>query len=312
MSDRPKDITLYKFLNASDAPHVLGGSLKLGSLSKYRLMEALTGDGWIGDRQEGIAITHRTEEFRDGYRGYNNRYIRHIEGYLFCASHGDIGRLRQSMMVDAPISYDGCIEIVSGYTLFELIKAAPYLNGSVADYFTVGAAPCRYEEIPPIHMGGPGANVRPNPFLKSLRYASQSEFRIFLQPRDEVPRHDDLFLTIEVPDGLFRLQPPGNLGPRMANPFEMEREAAIAELTNVMDIWDAGPGRLNSGDGGEEELHEQLLPQLCRAYGALRFTHDLRSLMLDTVLVAPPPHPSMIYNGLRWFLQDARAGRSSD
>lgn len=297
----------YKFLDSKDVGFILNGSLRFGRFQKYRLMELLSGDDWIGDRREGLATTLIKHEFArvgnsTSYGSYNT-YVRYFEGYALCFSHGDYDAVRKAMMIDAPYPYDGCVAIADLERLLQAIANGVHPGGRVGDDFGIYYGPCTYEEKPEVCTIEMGEPEEPNPFLKDPKYKAQSEFRILLQPRSRMRMLDDLPVKIVSPAGLFSkmpVEPTNRLAPLR---FQMRREDAIAALKAILKEKKVEAEEMTLG-----ERRERLSSAFREAYGSLRFGHDSGSPSLDGFLIMPTVPMSTIFRLVDSLLSDLDRG----
>ncbi|MBB3234534.1 hypothetical protein [Phyllobacterium endophyticum] len=215
-------VGFYKFLDKAAVHYLLEGSFKFGRLKKYRLMEAITGDQWIGDKNEGVQTTvinvvigdEPNSELADALSASGHIridgqatnvsvsetcIIEEFDCFAFCFSHGDLSALCSSMSDPkrGDFSYDGCVEILDPDALVQLILSHGICLGKpVSELFVVDAKHVTYEDEVE-HDFRTDLKISPgNPFQKSLLYKDQCEVRIVLVPKEGPILKDDIVVSI--------------------------------------------------------------------------------------------------------------------
>lgn len=222
---------IYKFLDKEDLHFILEkGNFKFGRLKYYRLLEAVTGDQWIGDLNEGIHITEsgkieispenpnleaREELAKARIAQVSESSTLIMEGvkiisqrdcFVLSLADGDLDALAQAMCSQEPgkLGYDGCIEILDLTKLASLI----HLNGKLPDgsrvsnLFTIEVGGVKYEVLEP-HDFQSSLFIPPgDAFLKSKTYSAQCEVRIVLYPKERM-ENDHVFVSVDLPPNIL-------------------------------------------------------------------------------------------------------------
>lgn len=209
---------LYRFLNSQHVSTFLKGKIRFGSLQRYRLLEAVTNDKWIGDSKEYSEealvrhIDSASPNDRPTFEALNrdgNIYVgdasgvtisntivgRRYDGYILSLSIGDLSKLKAAMCGQSSLSaYDGCIEILDVATLCDRIwhhstfegKPVPNLFSSI--HHGVVTYDWRIDDFTP-------REISPSPFRKQKQYEAQSEYRVFIEPKHQM-KHN--YITFEL------------------------------------------------------------------------------------------------------------------
>jgi hypothetical protein len=225
----------YKFLHSSHVDDVLiGGNVKLGSLTHYRGIEA--DQQWISDRLEGrveinaggesgMIITEHDNPLdrmlppslagrhavaRSGGRiiyapGVKILISPDINPFIFSASKGPLDPLTDEMCRNSPQPYDACVGITDigllAHRLFHRGVIRELGNARTCQVFAhVICQQVSYDTLSrgPEHRQAPEAS----PFLKDLKFASQREIRIALFPRTPIT-NTTLIVQVPRPHQLF-------------------------------------------------------------------------------------------------------------
>jgi hypothetical protein len=235
ISEHTQDDRTYKFLNSQHFDNVLtGGTIKLGSLTHYRGVEA--DPQWISDRLEGrveinaggesgIVITEHDNPLdrmlppslvgrhavaRSGGRiiirpGVKMLISPEINPFIFSASKGPLRPLIDEMCGTSPQPYDACIGIkdiaLLAHRLFYRGIVGELGNAKVSQVFTHFV--CRPVSYDNLSRGSEhGQAPEASPFLKDIKFASQREIRVALFPRAPIA-NTTLIVQLPRPDQLF-------------------------------------------------------------------------------------------------------------
>jgi hypothetical protein len=262
----------YKFLDSEHVDKLLGGSVKFTRLSYYRMLELVSNDRWIGDKDEGVARTHVGDMVVDGsdprtlamlnrtgafYFPPNFGSKATLSGnvlvksgpnpHIFCFSCGALDDLKDAMCgTKAQGSpYDACVEILNVLGLMKAVGHGLIRNMDGAPFRTafkkVGGGAVKYSGHDKM-LDDQGA-LLPSCLRKKSIYTRQQEFRLALEPPNDLAP-DDLFLEIGSTAGLlverFRHLP---VGKEVAVKPSLRPENEIAsELDTLIDDfsdWDA-------------------------------------------------------------------------
>jgi len=228
---RGKERGVYKFLHSRHLNDILRkGTLKIGSLSNYRGLEAKA--QWIADELEGsirldpsgMVITeadnrldpmlpqslagrhvHVESGGQIAFAPGVTMTVQHPEVYIFSASEGDLCELADTMCRGAHDPYDACIQIRDIHHLAHRLfyrGAVPELaNARMSKLFQAfECSGVRYDVL----ARGPELGRAPeaSPFLKDAKFAAQHEIRIVFWPRKPVDL-STLLVRIPRPNQLF-------------------------------------------------------------------------------------------------------------
>lgn len=252
---RPK-VKAFKFVKNGDLEKVLGGSLKFGRLKYYQLLEAITGDCWIGDRNEGAAnltIEHMFID-RDSEEDRRNREIaasmglkmmgngqtisgftvrQEVDCFAFCTSEGTFEEARSALQATpgGELLYGSCIEISDLCELTDRIaKYGSSQFGPLGDQFDqVNCGPVVYE-TPTVDVMY-HSPIDASALRKSPLYAAQREARILVSPRETIEA-DALFVSVPDTSDLFEVRQTGGQEAPTQEPV-VERAVAIGELQRI-------------------------------------------------------------------------------
>lgn len=237
----------YKFLRSEHLPALLGGSVRLGSLGYYRLLEGLSGDDWIGDKSEARV----NAQIADGlYTAPGGGHIRFTnctplvtgDGYVFSFSRGDFDPLSALFQQSRPgmDGYSGCVRVLDADRLRHALARGTIANGALAGstLHSLGRVELQevtYKDSPPLQLHPFGALPKGNPFLKSAKFSTQSEVRICVQC--ETPT-DALTIQIEDADEIFSvvsigLDPPVAAHRTVQESFEEASQIMRAGMTTA-------------------------------------------------------------------------------
>lgn len=239
----------FKFLDKAHAGLVASGHLRFGDLRRYRLMEVVFADQWIGDREDGVAISDlgpmrisddvsdqedREKAARLGIIGNMGKgsaieigrtVFRHsIDGFAFSCAIGDLDTLAETMCrSEGRPNYDACVRIKNVEELAR--RVTEQVEALHPGTFKVKYGPIDYLRG---HAGQVAEPAPADPFKKRAFYAEQAEYRIFLEGR---PANTD-FIVITVGDDIFEEvvvdDPKGKPNSKMSS------EEAIAVLEATM------------------------------------------------------------------------------
>lgn len=273
--------TAFKFLHADDVEKVLTcRSLKFGRLAYYRLLENVYDDQWIGDAQDGVTRSVVSFEIHDQpidhpdrdlarQAGFNiapgSRVVvrgmniaKFVDGFVLSLSVGNLEPLSAAMCraADRP-NYNACIEIGVA-ELIEAVKNSTFEGRPISETFTVEHDFIIYLDDSP----GDGRTIAPaDPFRKRSIYRSQSEYRIFLLPREAVPKIDAIYLTLP-PDIKVPMRRVAVACSSNEKKEPMSRQEAIGILRRFHPV----------------ELDESALPDVAKAYMAVRPPNGVNEL----------------------------------
>jgi hypothetical protein len=196
-------MAFYKFMHRPVRDFVAQGSLRLGRLGHYQMLEIVTQDRWIGDAMEatesdtieGLTVTDSSpaedrERFKDfGIHvqagsvsvGKMTRFDRK-DAFVFCFSEGDLDSLVSSMSSPdkKDYAYDGCVTIVDPKVLSDRIAEALLPSGDkVNSRFRVLFDKVKYSDSRTLNSAS-----RPviSFFKKGTAYEGQHEWRVVLDP----------------------------------------------------------------------------------------------------------------------------------
>lgn len=193
----------YKFLSKQHVTCVLNGNLRLGGFDTYSLLEIVTGDKWIGDREESRVIS-TLDHLSDLSRNLlveNCNLVSFSYGYCLSLSRGGLGRLSSCMAhSQSPYRYDGCIKITNMQELVTRIGRA-FDRRFPKKFRMMG-----FEGKPVVYGHGNGTrkarnfqdHISHDPFSKPVRYRDQAEFRIAVTMNPEQQTQN--FFQLEVSD----------------------------------------------------------------------------------------------------------------
>lgn len=307
-------LPFLKFLEYKHVPSLLSGNLRFGSLQKYRILEILSGDSWIGDRREGLVVNFIEQRVRTDTRGNTisenmSKYIRHVEAWAFCMSMGSIYDLVIAMARTSPAySYDSCTSISDIQILVDRVKNASYSEGRISDFFGVYSRFCVYRSTPEVNFVQNDNFAGPNPFLKDLQYIPQCEYRILLVPKAPIKYQDDIFLSIGDCSDIMqarRLSSGKLITPSQL--FTMDLDAALLTLQTIVQDWYKEFPDVTHADAIRmDEWHERLKPIIGDAYGSMRFRHGQPDEFVDMMFVIKHWTPDPIYRALRSYLSDRK------
>ncbi|MFS2010352.1 hypothetical protein ACCD06_10815 [Azospirillum sp. CT11-132] len=217
---------IYRFLNKEHVGSLLNGCLRFGSLQRYRLLEEIKGDKWIGDRREYVSesliekASSNSPADRDLFKSLKNdgaisvngscevviqnvKIIKNGNGFVFSMCAGEIEELKESMCNPKDDSaYDACIEIKN----VELLCAKIWSHGTVDGtpipdlFFSISHDRVAYDwDIASYIPYG----TFPSPFKKLPSYQKQSEYRIFLEPKTNIAKNH-IFIRLNDKVDLFK------------------------------------------------------------------------------------------------------------
>jgi hypothetical protein len=229
---------IYKFLDKEHLPSILEKvSLKFGRLKYYRLLEAVTGNQWIGDLNEGVCVTESGKieispespnleakqalaKARIAHVNESTtlimeeaKFISQVDCFVLSLAAGDLDTLVQAMCSQGHgnFGYDGCIEIPDLSQLEQLIRSNGKLSdGScVSELFAIEVDKVRYEALTPHDFQSSLAIPPGDPFRKSEIYSTQCEVRVVLYPKERM-EIDHVFVSVDFPPK-FLIERPLNL-----------------------------------------------------------------------------------------------------
>jgi len=196
----------YKFLHARDVCHVMSGSIRLGNLQYYRLLEILTQNDFIGDIREGQR-DHPFEDSLDGpIKMMNCTGVSQATGFAFCYSEGPYDKLNAEFSKARPgvEAYDSCIEIMDPHDLTHALMIGEcngkYAGKALSDLGDVENRRVEYYDDRQIKPGEKVANA--NGFQKDIKYIDQAECRILLGLH---AREDYIGVQVAGAEALFRI-----------------------------------------------------------------------------------------------------------
>jgi hypothetical protein len=297
---------LFKFLGADAVPFMLDGSIQFGSLRKYRLLELLTGDAWIGDRREGIETTMLPNG--PGFR--NNSRVLILDAYVLSLSQGEFEDLVDGMTATpTAYTYDGCIEITNFNSFTSRLNAAPFEDSTVGEKFHISAAPCEYIATPEIHQMIDDVAVEPDPFTKAERYAPQREFRVMLRGKGEMRYKDHVRIQIGDCSRFMEQRPLPEGGPA-PDLFSLSIDEAMKALTDLYHDWEkVWSDDFRDIDDMAGDFGAQISATIGKAYGSLRFSHGYSNDLMDLILSTRPMTDMHVYNQLRNIIRDYASGQ---
>lgn len=271
---------IFKFLSKEHIDSFISGSIRMGGFDTYSLLELITGDQWIGDKQESISITFLDHLATPNMVMSGNHVISREFGYCLSLSHGNIDKLRHTMAASAsPYRYDACIEITDPHRFMQRLGGA--LEKFFANFRSMG-----FEGRVVTYAGaGNEYNAKHfndfNPhdtFLKPAMYSDQSEYRIAVT-MDE-PDQTQNYLQIEISDlsDIVRQVEMPSAPNNYKSPFNLSEEEARSQIRATL-------AAIEKFDGTEHFKYENAAKDLIYAYGCLRFSSiDFRHPELDLAI----------------------------
>jgi len=261
------DGKFYKFLSKEHVDYFLRGSLRLGGFDTYSLLEIITGDEWIGDRQESRAITRLDSLSGHGVYIRNSNLIMHSYGYCLSLSVGHLPKLIDAMANSkSPYRYDACIEIYDMNAFMNRLGKA--LETKYLNFRSMGfdGRPVNYvnssNQFDASHFGDFHSH---DPYSKPAKYCEQSEFRIavIMDKQDQ----DHNYLTIDVGDisDIARTVSVPSTAAPWSSPFKLNEDQAKMSIVSILKA-------LKSPGGEVAAFREKSIQDLIYAYGCLRFT----------------------------------------
>ena len=254
----------YKFLDKKYVSSTIEGSLKFGRLRYYQLLEIMTGDQWIGDRNEGVARTKVTATLQEGNPEHavlldrlsktgfklgpgSSAELRDVtirnelDCFVFCVSEGELAQLAASMSAPerAQYAYDSCLQLRDPQEIMQRLWAQGFVDGQPlpALFKSLHFGQVSYDWAERDLGDGPAASG--DPFVKSSRYTEQRERRFVLVPNATIEQ-DGVFvqcaaisdLLVEVNRGLpARTHTPGEFD-------NVSENSLLEEIRSIWQTWD--------------------------------------------------------------------------
>lgn len=221
-------MSLYRFLDSQHVSGILNGQIRVGNLNYYRLLEIVTGDKWIGDKEEGIArntlsAISITPENRDSKTleilEENNiaqiapgstficsqiNIISYVNCFIWSMSLGELRDLKPIMTnpENSLYTYNSCIEIMNVAAFSRHLMTYGTINGEPAGKLFTNIGQNRVE-----YLGNEGdlrnGKIQASPFLKSPIYKTQAEFRFAFYLRNP-SKEDHIFIDFPEPQKFIR------------------------------------------------------------------------------------------------------------
>ena len=275
------DRSYYKFLSEEHLAAFMSGAIRMGGFDTYSLLEIITGDRWIGDREESRAITRLDRLSTRQIFVKNSSFVSMSYGYCFSLSVGNFERLRDAMINSlSPYKYDACIEILNMPQFLRRLGLA--LEKTFPNFREMGfeAKTVTYSDAGNQHDAKHWNDYNShNPFSKPTIYSDQKEFRVAVTMDRDDQKYN--YLKVEAGD-ISDIARPIKL-PSMpvvwSNPFrlnEVEAKQSIRDSLAIMESYggEAHPGR------------DSAIDDLVYAYGCLRFgPGNYRSRELDFSII---------------------------
>lgn len=215
--------TVYKSMHADALEKVLNGSLKFGNLASYRLRHKVTGDRFIGDPKDGLAVTNTGHLVftggpeDDGVRNavstvisigkgaigtISNYQIKStVDGFVCSLAVGDFRSLAKEMNERA--GYDACVKINDLGILAETILRTGHVDGvHLSEYYDFSQGEVTYASASVHNLQDDFRVRRGDPFAKDIGYKEQCEYRLFLKPRHKMIEYS-IYVSFDVPARLF-------------------------------------------------------------------------------------------------------------
>lgn len=212
----------YRFVESRHLDSVLRGELRFTALAYYRLMEMVYEDEWIGDSQEGQAISRikslslAAGEDQNGLRKKleavglmlgqnvdlkisNTNFTFEENGFILSFAVGELEDLKQSMWRD---SYDACLS----FTDIEALASYVYQHGTdgqgrkASDLFYEPVVDAVVYGVNEVDLLAVEKHLEGSPLLKREKYINQKECRIFFKPKIDLDV-DVVTFALNVPDG---------------------------------------------------------------------------------------------------------------
>lgn len=201
-------MAFYKFLRDEHVDGLCGGSIRMGSLGFYRVLELLSGDSWIGDKADArteYRIKDTVLHNPDGSLALSmkgNIVVTYAKGYVFSFSEGMFDDLYREFSVPqrgAP-GYASAVEILHPRKLLRAFTWARCTSGRHAgkrlpEIGKLHVGKVAYDEVPPEIDPFGRLPTASSGFVKHGRFAKQREWRIFL----ECAETDDAMM-VQTPD----------------------------------------------------------------------------------------------------------------
>jgi len=274
--------SFYKFLDKQHVNAFLSGSIKLGGFDTYSLLEIITADKWIGDREESRAVTRLDTIQRPGLFIRDSNVFMFTYGYCLSLSSGRLSALQDAMINSkSPYRYDACVQISDINELtWRIAKAleTKYSNfrdmGFEVDHVT-------YEDGGNSHDANDFDDIKAhNFFSKPARYSDQREFRLAVTMARDDQTHNYLMLDIGDISDIAHEVAVAIPATEWTDPFRMNVDQANAEIGLVLEALAA----LDANNIGAEK---PLIERLVYAYGCLRVGNGqmIRADELDRSIV---------------------------
>lgn len=271
---------VYRFMDSEYVPGLLSGRIRIGNAKYYSLLEIVTGNKWIGDKEEcvargmadNISVSPDRRDPDDlriltDYRITDNvpegstftvqslNIINQGNYFIWSASRGDIESLRATMSNPqyAQFAYDGCIEILNPEAFAGHILKHGMINGVPLRNVMKDVIPAPVDYTQRV-FDIREENISLSPFVKAPDFKLQSEYRFAFSPHVEI-EEDHLF--IDFPDATsFLRRVFVNEGPKKANFPQDTREnpELIALLAEKLEL-------INNRDEISSEEHRRLSPE---------------------------------------------------
>jgi hypothetical protein len=237
-------VEYLKFMHADNVDRFCdGSSIRLGNVAAYQILEHLTGSDWIGDKGDANQI-HRMEDVyietdQGGVIDIRGNMI-HVEahGFAFSLAVGSYDKLSPIFSREraGDPGYKSCVRITDIDIFRDALMKGVCVGGKfdgmmLADVGEVSQPTLvRYSDATDIASFDKGAPPA-DPFLKSFKYAEQSEMRIFCDTK--IATSDEYVqICANFPDGLVQIIFKDMNEVRVVNPADTE--AAIAELIVIV------------------------------------------------------------------------------
>jgi hypothetical protein len=293
------EMMLYKFLDRRHVASLVRGTFKFGRLRYYRLLEQVTGDGWIGDRREGVAVTvlraakvdssdPNDQEMRARLEAAgviemapgnvvhleNVTIINSIDCFVLCFSIGNLEGLVKHMSSKdrGKYAYDACVSLTDADELEKRLWREGRVGEKRLDELFTGirADKVRYGDWIEGDLGTHPASIG-DPFFKGDKYRDQAEWRFVLYPRQQIEK-DSVFVHCMAAGELLReegIQSEASQWSVDAELATMSCEQIRSEMWGLWSTWDQKQRRFRhqDGDGGFEASvkHNEEMEGLFRA-----------------------------------------------
>jgi hypothetical protein len=268
---------LFKFLSQEHVDAFISGSIRMGGFDTYSLLELISGDQWIGDKQESRSVTFVDNVSNAHVSIRGNIIISRNYGYCLSLSHGDIEQLSDAMAnSDSPYRYDACIEIINPHKFMRRLASA--LDRIFSNFGKMGfeGRAVTYAGTGNEHAANNFDNHNPyDPFLKPEKYSAQAEYRIVVLMDQADQKHNYLQLQIGDLSDIVQQRKIHNNPQTYNEPFILDEYEARSSIISILES-------MKKLDRTDHAKYEAATKGLIYAYGCIRFCkNDFRHPELE-------------------------------